>query len=385
MASLYKRNRSPFWWCKFVDPISGKLRRVSTGLRFIDARESRRALAFRAEREADERRLTAAADESRWHQWVVPLINQKYAASPRTRDRYLAMWRAIGSYLDARKIFCPAELRREHGFDFMTWRKSAGNLLARKRKRGLAHNTALLDLKLLSSLASEAVRRGWIQSNPLARLGIAKETPREKAEMTDADIAIIRKAIADKLANPQNDGERTNAEFLRVSFEIAIHQGCRMFETFLDLRDVDLVNGEITFLAKGRKRYTAPLSPGLVPLFKELQDRGQSLTYTQPRLPSLIWWKFMDRLRRRHPHLARVSFHSTRVTVVSRLGRAGVSEKVAMALVNHGSTTMHRVYRRVQRSELPAVWRALEQIDGGPGKPATGESPGVPPSNPARS
>lgn len=382
MASLYKRPRSPFWWCKFIDPISGAVRRVSTGFRF-DVLDTRKAMAYRAEREADELRRSVVDDESRWHRWVVPFLKQKHAASPKTLARYLAIWRVVGSYLDQQKLSCPAELRREHGIGFLVWRKAAGNLLAKRRRRAVAHNTALLDLKLLGALAQEAVRRDWIKANPLARLGVAREVPKQKAEMTDADIAIIRAEIARKLAAPQNDGERANAEFLRVSFEIAIHQGCRMFETFLDLRDVDLVNHEITFLAKGRKRYIAPLCPALVPLFQELKDRGQSFTYTQPRMPSLVWWKFIDRLRRKHPRLARVSFHSTRVSVVSRLGRGGVPQRVAMAVVNHASTTIHHVYRRVHVSEVPAVWQALKEIGAAcPGKPEKDESPDAPPSSP---
>jgi hypothetical protein len=38
-----------------------------------------------------------------------------------------------------------------------------------------------------------------------------------------------------------------------------------------------------------------------------------------------------------------VSFHSTRVTVISRLERAGAKEKTVMDLVNHASTTVHRI------------------------------------------
>jgi site-specific recombinase XerD len=315
-----------------------------------------------------------------WQTWVIDFLKQRHAASPKTLSRKLTAWRTLASYLHEKKIPTPAHLTRQHCLDYVKWRKWSGNL--RTKKRNVSINTVLLDLKMLGSIVQEAVRRAWIQSNPCYRLEIAREIPKQKPELSPSDIELIRAGIARKLADPYNDEERRNAEFLRVSFEIALAQGCRLFETYLELDDIDTENMEIMFLAKGRKRYTAPLSPDLLPLVTELRKRGQTFTYTKPRMPSLVWFKFLDMLRRKHPQLKRVSFHSTRVTVVSRLGRAGVPERVAMALVNHSSTTIHRIYRRVDRSELPRVWEALKPLS--QGRHPLVESSGVPPSSPSR-
>lgn len=364
MASLMKRPRSPYWWIQFRDTSTGKVRRQSTKFRHDDPLETRKARELRVERELQEIRLPSATAHMKWDLWVMPFLEARHAASPKTLRRKQVTWRTLSAYLEEKHIPTPAHLKREHCLDYLPWRRKLGHLLTRgKNRRPLAHNTTLGEVKCLGSIVQEAIRRQWIPSNPCYRLEIAKEMPKQKPELTDGDIALIRAGIAAKLANPHNDEEREHAEFLRVSFEIALGQGCRMFETYLDIwQDVNLDNMEITFLAKGRKRYTAPLSPKLVPLFKQLRERGQQFTYKQPRLMSLVWFKFLDVLRRRHPQLQRVSFHSTRVSVITRLGRAGVPEQVAMRLVNHASSTIHRVYRRVDASELPKVWQALEAL-----------------------
>lgn len=298
-----------------------------------------------------------------WRNWVVDFLKQRHAASPKTLQRKLSAWGTLAAFLDERKILTPAQITRQDCFAYLDWRRAMGNLLSRKKR--VAHNTILLELKILASIVQEAVRREFIKGNPCFRLEIAREVPREKPELTDEHVRIIRHAIARRLQRAVADDERRNAHFLHVSFEIALAQGCRMSETHIDLDDVDLANMEVAFLAKGRKRYVAPLSPALVPLFRKLKAQGRRFTYDLPRMPTLVWFKFMDRLRQRFPVMRPISFHSSRVTVISRLGRADVPESVAMTLVNHASTTVHRIYRRVKKSELKSVWSALSSLADG--------------------
>lgn len=360
MASLFKRDRSPYWWLKFRDKTTGLVVRRSTGLRFDDASETRKARELRRLREGEEDSVAREFEHMRWDKWVVPFLEHRHSASPKTLTRKLASWSYLSEYLRTNQIATPIHLTRQHCLDYVDWRTA---------ERPASINTVLLDLCYLGSIVQEAVRRQWVMANPCFRLGIARETPRQKAELSDSDIALIRQAIAEKHKNSTTATGKRNAEFLKASFEIAIAQGCRLFETHIDLDNIDTENMEITFMAKGRKRYTAPLSPTLLPFIEQLQKRKQRFTYEPPKMPSLLWWELFKDLRAKHPHLNRASFHSTRVTVISRLGRAGVPERVAMSLVNHSSTTVHRIYRRVEKSELSAVWKALNPLSSAAKRP----------------
>src|SRR5882724_7658360 len=105
----------------------------------------------------------------------------------------------------------------------MAWRTSQ---VKRLSKRHPSHNTALSELRLLGRVMREAVRRGFITSSPVERMGIKKQKPREKAEMADSDIATIRQSLAEK------EGHLPLPErWMTISFEIALHQGCRVSET----------------------------------------------------------------------------------------------------------------------------------------------------------
>lgn len=353
MSSLYKRTGSAFWWLKFR--VGGRTVRKSTGFRVDDQHETRKARELRREKEADEDAIPRECDHMQWGKWVVPYLQRAHDASPRTLDRKLGAWAYLADYLDAKKLPTPAHLTRQSCLEYVEWRKTAGN-------RPVCINTILLELRYFSSIVQEAVRRGWIPANPCFRLGIARQTPKEKAELKDSDIEIIRTAIAEKLANATTPEAKRNADFLATSFEIALGQGCRLSETYLSLEDINTDAMEITFLAKGRTHYKAPLNPTLLPLIEEMRKKRRRYTYVRPPVPSLVWWQFFEELRRKHPHLKRASFHSTRVTVPSILARSGVPEAVAMKLLNHKSTTVHRIYRRIAPSELGAVWDALKPL-----------------------
>ena len=361
MATIYRRPKSKFLWIKFRDPVSNKLRQESTGLIAADRIHRQRARELAAEKTFLESKTPRSTSTHRWDQWVPVFLQQRHAMSPITLVRKSSAWRQLSEYLTESEVHSPQQITRQHCLDFVPWREGKGHLNSDKG-RVISRNTVLMELKCLSSVLQEAVRRQWIAANVCHRLELQRELPREKSELNDEQIRLIRAEIQRRRKKASDDQEKLNAEFLDVSFEIAIAQGCRMAETWLPLSAVNLPEMEITFLAKGRNRYVAPINPGLVPLFKRLIKEKRSHTYTRPRMPSLVWFKFFDRLRRTRPDLANASFHSTRVTVVSRAERAGVPEKVAMVLVGHSSTTVHRVYRKIKKKELSAVWTALGSL-----------------------
>lgn len=142
---------------------------------------------------------------------------------------------------------------------------------------------------------------------------------------------------------------------MSVAFEIAIHQGCRLSETAMPLTQIDLQRKTIMFVAKGRNGkkhvFTTRLHDGLHPLIESLIEAGGTRTCDLPVMASKEFHFFFKKIGMKD-----VCFHCTRVTVVTRMARAGVPISIAMAYVGHASETIHRIYQKLQPADAaPAV------------------------------
>lgn len=71
----------------------------------------------------------------------------------------------------------PGHIRYEHASDFMDWRV----------KSGASHNTARLELKFLSFVLQEAMRRDLIQKNPIALAKVPRAPAKLKQDLDSAD------------------------------------------------------------------------------------------------------------------------------------------------------------------------------------------------------
>ena len=374
MASLFKRPRSPFWWVNWRNPATDRVERLSTGFRHGLAIESQRARKLCAEFTVKEVSVSARVSHTRWEVWVDTFFEHNYPKL--TRDTYAGKWRRVHRFLIEKKLFSPGQVRREHAMEYVAWRTKLGNL--HSDHLPIARNTALGELRVLGLVLKEAIARDYLETFPLTGVKMERDPARPKSEISPADMAIIRAEIARLRTHPQASLEKV--DFYHVSFEIAAAQGIRLHETHFRLADVDWVAWTIPIKMKGNKYEHLDLSPSLRPLLERLRDEGREWTYDKPWNPPLAWWKLFDRLRKVHPHLKHTSFHSTRVTVVSVLNRA-VPESVAMKMVKHASTTIHRRYRRVLQTELVPAWKALEILNppSADTTPAAG-TPGAPPS-----
>lgn len=309
-------------------------------------------------------------------EWVTGFLHTRHSGAPGTLGRYLRIWKTISMFLDERQIDCPERLRREDVYAYVEWRKNLPHL---NGKKPLNVNTIILETKVLSFIMNEAVNRRWIDINPAWRLGIKRLPSRIKDELSDEQIEIIEQEIERVRAKANTDAEKEIADYLAISFEIARHQGIRMKETCIDLdEDVDWTNWQLRIKSK-TGIYETVLNPALIPLFKRLKNEGRKFTVNLPEHYGAEWYRVFNRLRKKHRGFARVSFHSTRVTVASRLERAGMPEHLAMRILNHSSSTVHRVYRRVKPHELAPFWGA---VSGGAvaDKRPTVKSPDAPPS-----
>jgi len=338
MASIFTRENSPFWWIKWRDA-TGKIRRESTSLRIDSKLETRKARETAMLRSVDELRSggPAPGKERLLDSWVPLWLTATKTGG--TLRRYLQCWTALSIFFEGKKITLAEQITRADCLEYFAKRKiDVGGL-------GKTHtNTVLLDLKVLRLVLFEAQKRGWIHANPASRLGIDSVKAKERQEMTLADIELIRSRL------PEGSDQR-------VAFEIALHQGCRLKETSLPLDAFDLEDGTVTFETKGGKTHVTLLHPDLIPLIRNLKAKKRKVT-----------WEYHDQAARDFSRLFRklklrkrgISFHSTRVTAVTRLARSGsVSEQQAMRFIGHSSAVVHKVYQRLGAHDLKGCLQAL--------------------------
>lgn len=331
MASLYRRPRSPHWWLRYK--INGVWKSANTGLRVDSPTDTKRARILAEERRFDESAHTLP--DTGWG-WVRAWLAST-APTDLTRQSYLNRWRHVEEFLVEHDLDTPGSVRHEHVQAYLAARTKE----QRHCGRPITRNTAVMEIKMLKMVLSEAVNRGLLERSPLARAQLKRDAPAEKPEITDQEQQLIEQRL------------RVEPVWMQRAFRIAIATGCRLKETRIFLRDVDLVRGTIRFPApKGgrRKAYSIPLPQNLRPLFEEMREAGENVTLEFPSVPATYWRRFFLRIGLEH-----LCFHCTRVTFISRLARAGAPLSVAMRLVNHASATVHRVYQRFSLDDL-AGW-----------------------------
>lgn len=330
-ASVYRRSGSPYWWCSFLDPDTGKRRSQSTKI-VVDDPGSR----ARAREWANERSKIAIdagpTDASAWPTWVPQFLKEHYV-NPASIKISRICWRRWFDFLVRKKLRVPRAVTLNHVLSYA----------AERRSEGITANTVGTEIAYFSRIMVEAVRRGFCPTNPCSRHGLRRSTPKEKREITPEEDAIIREAL------------KAEPEWMRISYEIAMAQGCRLHETSLPLSDIDEKRRVITFRVKGGRDHGTALHPKLLPLIKRLRDAGRKTTCDLPAQASLRWHEFFKKHGMTH-----LSFHCTRVTVVTRLARAGVPLAQAMAFVGHSSSLVHRLYTRLRPADLSLATDALK-------------------------
>jgi integrase len=330
MASLYKIKRSPFWFLRHKDPKSGKWLSHSTGLRHGDKADNLKAQALVAEVAAQEAKRTVAVyHQSRWD-WVLDWL-PLHCKNASTLAEFRNSWNYLLRFMEFKGIE-PAGFRRVHALEFIEWRISDAK--KRDKRNTVCKNTAIKDIKLAGVIFRQAMLRELITVNPMQNLQLRKDVAAEKKELTDQEIQVCREKL------------KECPEWMRDCFEIALNTGCRLSETAIPMSCVDMDRQTITFpCPKGgsNRAFTRPLPKALEPLFERKIKEGAQFAVEFPGDYPMGWFKFW-RNKVKFPHL---SFHSLRVTYVTRLARSGVPLSAAMRLVNHSSSAVHRIYQKL--------------------------------------
>lgn len=341
-ASVYTRARSPRFRISYWCPTTQKRLHETTPFLIADPQGRRKALALAYEKSKAARADKDVGGADRWERWGDDFIRDRYRGRTKTLDRMLGAWRQWMQFCAEEAIRVPRALDYNAVLRFITWRRAQ----VKPSGRNVSKNTALCDVRVMSVVMREALRRGFADTNHCEKLGIAKDTAKQKPEITDAEIARIRAQLAARPA------------WMQTCFEIALHQGCRLTETSVPLGAIDLQRQTITFSAKGRRGekhvFTTSLHPALRPMVEEMQRKKQERTCVLPQMAAKEWHTFFKEIKL--PHLC---FHCTRVTVITRMARAGVPISQAMAFVGHASETIHRIYQRLATGDLAKAVAAL--------------------------
>lgn len=346
MASLFKRPRSPYWWIKYYDD-TGMLVRESTNRRWDSVQETREARKIRAQKEIVEQSAERTRRSGRaLTEWVQPWLDSMHKNDDGTLTAYTGAWRNLLKFLHAQGVKTASDVTRDHCHQYIEWRTNLEDKNARKKRKGkkVCRNTALNDLRILRKIMYEAYNREWIDRNPVAKLGLKRDAPPQKPVISDEERTIVEATFTDP------------PDWRMISWTIAINQGCRLKETSLPISDVDFVNDLITFRLKGGKKHTTKLMPAVKTLLLKLQDEGCTQTWKFHRLASRDWSRIFKGLG------LKFSFHSTRVTVITKLARAGVNEQMARRFIGHASSEIHAIYTRLEADDLDSCVKALSPV-----------------------
>lgn len=331
MASIYKRKDSQWYWIRY------KKADGSWGAKATRFRTDNTLHRAKAKTEADALSVKEKTITSHDTRWVDTLLAQHQVADA-TKIYYRNSWRNLSRFMEERRIllhdFTPATAA-----DYITWRTTT----PRTNGSFPGRNQALQDIKILKWIHRQGRLLGHLTTMAMVDFRSRKAPVTRKPIFTDDDIALVRRALAVPHV----------PDWMRISFEISLHTGCRLKETRIPLNCVDLQTSTITFpMPKGGagRSYTIPIPDGLLPMLTKIKATPRSHTFEWPGCGTKVsshWRKFFNLLG-----LRKHSFHGLRATRVTNLRRAGIVQSVAMRLVNHSSSLVHELYQRHSVEDL---------------------------------
>lgn len=348
-TSVYPRKGSPKWYVSYWCVKKMKRIHEATPWRIDDPAGRKHALRFAAAKSEEAAAMRGNAKHETWGAWVEKFLSDRFRQQRKTLTRYLNAWDWIRVYLDEKKLPLPAGVDYNHVIKYLDWRTS------KKRHCGkmITRNTALTEVKVWGGIMGEAMRRGFATSNPCLRLGLRRDPPREKPEMSNEEVAVIRAEL-----KKREGALPITEQWMTVSFELALHHGCRLSATQIPFSAISLEQSRLTLHEKGKngqpKIFTVGIHDGVRGLLLRLREAGATVTCRMPAMPSKVWHDFFRGLQ-----LGHLCFHCTRVTVITRMARGGVPIQQAMAYVGHASESVHRIYQRLKPEDLALCRQAL--------------------------
>lgn len=333
MASLYTRPRSPYYWLKRRDPGTGKVVRESTEIRTDSPGARAKANQLRAAATLAEQNAPQIATSERWQNWLAAFLQRRYENTPSWKNAKLA-GAEILTFVEHHQVPSPRFLTYAIASTFVQWRTST------KLLPPISANSAALRFVYLSVAMREAVRRGFATANPCRDVRSERTPAKQKLEITEDHQAKIESLLT------------TAQAWMREQWLILMRQGCRISETLVPLDRIDESRRTITFRIKGGRLHTSQLHPDLLPLVAQARAEGRKTIIEPPPSYNAIWSLWLKK------HGFPYSAHCTRVTVITRLLRAGHSPALVCAFIGH-TEEVNRIYRRLKPPDTLALLATL--------------------------
>lgn len=335
MASYFTRPKSPYYWLR-IKRSDGTWTRKSSGIRVGTPGAMRKIEQRVAEETIKEKLIQEDSSSAILRHWVPGWINYHYT-NEKSAHRARNAWAHLQPFLTSRNAHHPAEVTYSLCHEYMRWRTDEEECKEDGRRLG-NWNTALTELRILGTIMQESVARGWMTSNPCARLRLGRKNVKEKRAIEPEEEVVIVQAL------------ETMPQWMQDCWMVGIKQGCRLSETQVPLDQIHIPTRVIPFRVKGGRIHPAPLHQSLIPIIERRREEGATRLVDLPPSPSKEWINFFRSLG-----YTDLSYHCLRVTVITRFAMANVTAEKAMQYVGHCSELVHSIYRKLKPRDVASL------------------------------
>jgi integrase len=373
MASLWRREKSPYWVCCYISADGQRLKKSTKQTDRKKAWEvclsieraeqlakngtlteqtATKILAEIVERTTGEPFRNMATTE--WlEQWVDGKAQTKSAA---TVERYKQVKRDFLESLGKRAKLSLAHLTSK---DIRAYRDA-------ELAAGKSNKTANLSVKIVSAAFNAALRQAYIAINPCTALETLPEETAERSTFTPKQVGRLVRAA-------EGDWQR--------AILFAYYTGARLRDVAnMRWNAIDLTAKLINFKpGKTKKQVTIPLHSDLEQLllkssgigkafvFPSIAERstggknGLSGQFTRVMARAGIEGKITRHTARGRANSS-LSFHSLRHSFNSAMANAGVSQEIRQVLTGHSSAEVNKIYTHHELAPLRAAIAAIPSI-----------------------
>lgn len=226
--------------------------------------------------------------------------------------------------------------------------------------RGRAAATVARHIAAIRSFFRFLVRRGILASNPAATLTQPRKSRRLPSVVEEPAMQAMLSAMDMTSASGARD---------RAMLEVLYGGGIRLQELLqLKLKDLDLGDGTIKILGKGRKHRIVPVGRGAIAASKAYLQRRTELR-PETEASELVFVtdrgrpmnaRYVQRLVatriRAVSEVGRQSPHVLRHTVATHLLNRGADLRAVKELLGHASLSTTQVYTHVSSAQLKKVY-----------------------------
>lgn len=373
MASIHKRDRSPYWWAAWRDS-TGRLYYRST-----KQTEKHKALAFALECERAEKHATAGTLTESQARDILASIMDRTQTGDTLRNPKAGAW--LLEWVESKEA-SKAEttgIRYRHTVeDFIRYlgpraerpliaivpRDIQGFIDLRARQK-VGPSTLNVDGKILRAAFTRARKMGLITSNPGEAVELPARRSIERGTFTPAEVELLVNAA---------EGE------WKTLILVGYYTGARLSECCrVKWKDIDFTSGTISFpVTKTGKPHMLPLHSELTKHFEGIA--GDAPGPVVPHLSSVrvsgrrgLSQHFLGIMEKAgldaekvegagKRQLHRRTFHALRHSFTSALANAGVAPEIRMKLTGHKSADVHRGYTHHELNTLKLALAKLPKV-----------------------